>query len=72
MSNMLEFKHPIPVIVKDEQGNDKEGYALYVESMGMHNNDSWAVAISENGLVRHFSTKDIRLSKNFTYEINTK
>ena len=52
---MMEFKKPIPVVVKDSQ---KEGYAIYVESSGIFENDIWCIVLCEGGIVRHYRTED--------------
>lgn len=62
------FDIPIPVVV-DENGVKKEGYALYVESGGMFENDSWTVVHLEGGIVRHYLTQDVRVCYNGTYGI---
>jgi hypothetical protein len=58
-----EFNKPIPVVVE----TDKEGYALYVESAGMLENDIWCVVLCENGIVRHYRTDQIRIHYNATF-----
>jgi hypothetical protein len=60
-----EFKNPIPVIVEE----DKEGYAIYVQSSGMFENDVWCVTHCEGGLVRHYRSDQIRLHSNATFKI---
>ena len=62
---MLEFKRPIPVIV---EGN-KEGYAIYVSNSGTFENDVWCVALCESGIVRHYTTDQIRIHYNATFGI---
>lgn len=59
---MLEFKHPIPVIVE----NNKEGYAIYVTNGGTFENDIWCVALCEGGIVRHYRTDQIKIHNNAT------
>lgn len=59
-----EFHKPIPVIT--EHG---EGYAIYVESSGMFENDCWTVVLCDGGLVRHYNTTQIKVCKNHTFEI---
>ena len=63
---MMEFKKPIPVFVKD---NQKEGYAIYVESSGMFENDIWCVVLCEGGIVRHYRTDQILVHYNATFDI---
>jgi hypothetical protein len=60
-----EFKNPIPVIVE----NNKEGYALYVQSSGTFENDVWCVVHCEGGLVRHYRSDQIRIYYNSTFDI---
>ena len=61
-----EFYKPIPVIVEDK----KEGYAIYVESSGMFENDIWCVVHCDTGIVRHYLSSQIRIFKNSTFSIN--
>ena len=63
---LLEFKKPIPVITKD----NKEGYAIYVESSGMFENDIWCVVLCDGGIIRHYNTSQLKAYKNATFEIN--
>ena len=65
---MLEFKNPIPVIVE----NNKEGYAIYVVNNGMFENDVWCVVLCEGGIVRHYTTEQIKIHKNSTCGIEKK
>jgi|TARA_R110000782_G_scaffold270273_1_gene370175 hypothetical protein len=62
---MLEFKKPIPVIV---EGN-KEGYAIYVTNSGTFENDIWCVVHCDGGIVRHYSSDQIKIYKNETFKI---
>lgn len=62
---MLEFAKPIPVVVE----GDKEGYALYVSDSGMLENDVWCVVLCKGGLVRHYTTDQIRIYFNSTFTI---
>ena len=64
---MLEFRKPIPV--NTPHG---EGYAIYVESGGMFENDCWTVCLCEGGVVRHYNTTQINICKNGTFEIYEK
>lgn len=61
---MLQFNNPIPVIT--EHG---EGYAIYVESGKMFENDCWCVVSCENGKVRHYTSNQIIIHQNSTYNI---
>jgi hypothetical protein len=63
---MLEFNHPIPVIIED----GKEGYAIYVTNGGQFENDIWCVVHCDGGIVRHYRTDQIKLHANSTFDIN--
>jgi hypothetical protein len=60
---------PIMCVVKDEEGNVHDGYLLYVESGGTHSNDIWTIIHCNGGIIRHYSTKQVRISKNLTFDI---
>ena len=62
---MLEFSKPIPVVV---EGN-KDGYALYVTNSGMFENDVWCVALCKGGHIRRYTSDQIRLYVNATFDI---
>ncbi len=63
---MLEFRKPIPVIIKHLQ---EDGYALYCESGGLLENDVWTVVHCKGGIIRHYTTEQLLIYKNGTYEI---
>ena len=65
MSGMLEFLHPIPVVVE----GDKEGYAIYVTNGGQFENDVWCVTLCNGGIVRHYRSDQIKIHTNSTFEI---
>lgn len=67
MNNIHEFEKPIPVIT--EHG---EGYAIYVESGGMLENDCWTVVLCDGGIIRHYNTTQLKVHKNATFEIYEK
>ena len=46
------------------------GQAILVIDYGMHQNTCWVVALTENGVVKHFDCNDIILSTNYTYGLN--
>ena len=46
-----------------------DGYAIYVESGGMFENDVWTVCLSEDGSIKHFETSQVRMWANATYGI---
>ncbi len=60
-----EFRRPLPVVVE----GTREGYALYVESSGMWENDTWCVVLCDGGIVRHYTTSQIRVHLNATFGI---
>jgi hypothetical protein len=60
-----EFRRPLPVVVE----GTREGYALYVESSGMWENDTWCVVLCDGGIVRHYTTKQIRVHVNATFGV---
>ena len=62
---MLEFKHPIPVIVEA----NKEGYAIYVSNGGTFENDIWCVVLCEGGVIRHYRSDQIRMHHNETLDL---
>ena len=62
---MLEFSKPIPVVV---EGN-KYGYALYVTNSGMFENDVWCVALCEGGHIRHYTSDQVKIYTNATFNI---
>lgn len=64
-----EFQKPIPIVVVDDK---KEGYAIYVSDSGTLENDVWTVALCEGGIIRHYTTDQIRIFKNATFGINAK
>ena len=61
---MLEFKNPIPVVTPLG-----DGYAIYVTNSGAFENDIWAVALCEGGLIRHFRTDQIKMHVSGTLDI---
>jgi hypothetical protein len=63
---LLEFNKPIPVITED----GKEGYAIYVESSGMFENDIWCVVLCDGGIIRHYNTSQLKVHYNATFGIN--
>ena len=59
-----EFRKPIPVVTP--MG---DGYAVYVESSGMYENDVWTVCMCEDGSIKHFETSQVRMWQNATFGI---
>lgn len=64
MVGMLEFSHPIPVVVE----GDKEGYAVYVTNGGQFENDIWCVVHCDGGWVRHYRSDQIQIHASGTFE----
>ena len=60
-----EFNKPIPVVVEET----KEGYAIYVDSMGMFENDCWCIVLCEDGQVKHYNSSQIKIHFNATFNI---
>ena len=59
-----EFGKPIPVVTP--MG---DGYAIYVESGGMFENDVWTVCLSEGGSIKHFNSSQLRMWHNEKFGI---
>jgi len=62
-----EFNNPIPVVTPLG-----EGYAIYIRDGGTFENDIWCVTLKNGGEVKHFTTKQIKIWLNGTFEINNK
>jgi len=62
---IYQFNTPIPVVTSDGQ----DGYAIYVESSGMFENDVWCVVLCNGGIIRHYNTSQLRVHHNATFEI---
>lgn len=60
--------NPIPVIVE----GDKEAYVVYVESGGMLENDIWTCVHCDGGIVRHYTTEQVKVYQNLTFDIKKK
>lgn len=63
---MLEFKNPIPVIVKE---NGKEAMAIYVTSGSTFENDLWTIALCDGGDIITVRVDQIKMHCNATFEI---
>jgi hypothetical protein len=59
-----EFRHPMPVVTP--MG---DGYAIYVESSGMFENDVWTVCMALDGSIKHFQSSQVRMWQNATFGI---
>jgi hypothetical protein len=66
---MLEFKQPIPVIVEDGKGGWEDGYAIYVTNSGMFEDDVWTISLCREGVIRHYTTSQVRMYINATFGI---
>ena len=64
---MMQFRTVIPVIIKK---TNECGYAIYVESSGMYENDVWTCVLANGGGVRHYTTDQILIHKNATFAIS--
>ena len=60
-----EFIKPIPIVTE----NGEEGYAIYVESGGIFENDCFTVVLCDGGIIRHFLSNQIKVHQNATYGI---
>lgn len=67
-NSFFYFDVPIPCVVIEE-GKEIEAYAMYVESGGMFENDLWTCVHCEGGIVRHYTTDNVRVYQNGTYGI---
>ena len=47
-----------------------QGQTIFIIDYGMHQNTCWVVALSDNGIVKHFDCNDIIVSANHTYHMN--
>jgi hypothetical protein len=63
---MLEFKNPIPVIVKE---NGKEAMAIYATSSGTFENDLWTIALCDGGDIITVRVDQIKIHCNATFGI---
>ena len=61
-----EFKHPIPLIIKETQ---QEAIALYVTSSATFENDIFTVVLCDGGDIIHVRTDQIKMYNNKTFDI---
>jgi hypothetical protein len=59
-----QFQNPIPVITPLG-----DAYAIYATHNGMFEDDEWTCALMKDGQVRHFTTSQIKVWHNGTYDI---
>lgn len=64
---MLEFKNPIPVIIKE---TGQEAMAIYVTQSGTWENDLWTIAMCDGGNIITVTTEQIKMYVNKTFEIS--
>ena len=59
-----EFKNPIPVLTPLG-----DGYAIYIRDGGTFENDVWCVVLCDGGHVRHYTSDQIKIFHNATFNI---
>ena len=57
--------YPIPVVTPLG-----DAYLIYSESSQMFENDVWTCCLCDGGQVKHFSTDQIKIFKNATFNIH--
>jgi hypothetical protein len=62
----LEFRNPLPVVTP--LGG---GYAIYVRDGGTWENDIFAVVLEEGGFIKHFTSEQIKVWQNATFNIKS-
>ena len=62
----MQFRTAIPVVIKS---TNECGYAIYVESGGMLENDIWTCVLSKGGIIRHYTTDQLLIHANATFDI---
>ena len=65
---MITFS-PNPIPVCTPLG---DAYLIYVESSSTYENDVWTCCLVDGGAVRHFTTEQINIYKNATFDIKPK
>lgn len=63
-----EFQKAIPVVTL----SGEDGYAIYVQSGEQFENDCWCVVLCDGGIIRHYTTDQIKVHANSTYGITKK
>lgn len=56
---------PLPVVIEE----NKEGWLLYVQSGEQFANDVFTVVHKEGGIVRHYSSDQVKVAANATFGI---
>ena len=64
---MLEFKNPIPVIIKE---TGQEAMAIYAISGGTFENDLWTITICDTTDIITVRIDQIKMYNNKTFDIN--
>lgn len=64
---IYEFKNPVPCVTPLG-----EGYVWYVKPNGILENDELTVILCDSGDIRHFTTNQVKIHSNSTYEIKKK
>lgn len=62
---VYEFRNSIPVTTPLG-----DGYILYVKENGMWENDIFTVVLEKGGYIKHFTSDQVRVWKNATFNIN--
>ena len=47
-----------------------DGVALFIVDYGPHENTVWCVALETDGVIKHFSSEQIKMCYNHTFGIN--
>lgn len=63
---ILEFRNPIPLIIKE---SGVEAMALYVTTSGTFENDIFTVVLCDNGDIIHVRSDQVRMYVNKTFDI---
>jgi len=63
---MMEFQNPIPVVLEDGQN----AMAIYVRDGSTWENDIWCCVLCKGGHIRHFTSSQIRMHFNSTFDID--
>lgn len=63
---ILEFKNPLPLIIKE---SGAEAMALYVTVSGTFENDIFTVVLCDGGDIIHVRSDQIKMYANKTYDI---
>lgn len=61
---IYEFRNPVPVITPLG-----DGYILYVKENGMWENDIFTVVLEDGGYIKHFTSDQVKVWHNATYNI---